>query len=85
MNTMKRGKTRPDTRLPQSRAGGQGLYFRLPNHLGRSSDAKHRKKTKKVKCDERTNGRTNGLTKRVVGQYMVSNTLCPALSNYEFE
>ena len=28
--------TRPDTRLPQSRAGGQGPYLRSPEHLGRS-------------------------------------------------
>ena len=32
--------TRPDTRLPQSRAGGQGLYLWSLNHLGRSSEAK---------------------------------------------
>ena len=27
-------KTRPDTQLPQSRAGGQGLYLRSPKHVG---------------------------------------------------
>ena len=27
-------KTRPDTRLPQSRAGGQGLFLRSVDHLG---------------------------------------------------
>ena len=32
-------KTRPDTRLPQSRAGVQGLYLRSLDHVGRSSDA----------------------------------------------
>ena len=32
--------TRPDTRLPKSRAGGQGPYLRSPNHLGRSSEVK---------------------------------------------
>ena len=40
-------KTRLDTRLPQSRAGGQGLYLRSFHHLGRSSDSKDRKKIKK--------------------------------------
>ena len=40
-------KTRPDTRLPQSRAGGQGPQLRSPDHLGRSSEAKNHKKTKK--------------------------------------
>ena len=33
-------KTRPDTRLPKSRAGGQGPYWRSPDHLGRSSGVK---------------------------------------------
>ena len=33
-----RRKTRPDTRLPKSRAGGQGPYLRSPDHLGRSSE-----------------------------------------------
>ena len=33
-------KTRPDTRLPKSRAGGQGLYLRSPDHLGRSREVK---------------------------------------------
>ena len=40
-------QTRPDTRLPQSRAGGQGLYLRSLDHLGRSSEAKDRKKKPK--------------------------------------
>ena len=44
-------RTRPDTRLPQSRAGGQELYLRSLDHLGRSSEAKDHKKQKKVKCD----------------------------------
>ena len=30
-------KTRPDTRLPKSRAGGQGPYLRSQDHLGKSS------------------------------------------------
>ena len=67
-------KTRPDTRLLQSRAGGQGPYLRSLDHLGRSSEAKNRKNPKKVKCDGRTDGptdgrtdgRTDGPTKRVV-------------------
>ena len=33
-------KTRPDTRLSKSRAGGQGPYLRLPDILGRSSEVK---------------------------------------------
>ena len=32
------GRTRPDTRLPQLRAGGQGPYLRSLDHLGRSSE-----------------------------------------------
>ena len=31
---------RPNTRLPKSRAGGQGPYLRSPDHLGRSSEVK---------------------------------------------
>ena len=41
-------KTRPDTRLPQSRAGGQRLYLRSLNHLGRSSEATDRKNPHKA-------------------------------------
>ena len=59
-------KTRPDTRLPQSRAGGQGPYLRSLDHLGRSSEAIDRKNPKKVKCDGRTDGPTDGPTKRGV-------------------
>ena len=59
---IKRPKIRPDARLPLSRAGGQGLYLRSLDHLGGSSEAKDRKKTKKVKCDVRTNGQTHGRT-----------------------
>ena len=33
-------KTRPDTRLPKSHAGGQGPYLRSPDHLGGSSEVK---------------------------------------------
>ena len=70
-------RTRPDTWLPQSRAGGQGPYLRSLDHLGRSSEAKDRKKIK-IKCDGqtdgwtdqqtdgRTDGRTDGPTKRGV-------------------
>ena len=52
--------TRPDTRLPQSRAGGQGPYLRSLDHLGRSSEAKNRKKKKKQ-------GRIHGYPSRVRG------------------
>ena len=41
-------RTRPDTRLPQSRAGGQELYLRSLDHLGKSSEAKDRKSPKKI-------------------------------------
>ena len=33
-------ETRPDTRLTQSRVGGQGPYFRSLDHLGGSSEVK---------------------------------------------
>ena len=39
-------ETRPDTRLPQSGAGGQGLFLRSLDHLGRS-EAKERKNKQK--------------------------------------
>ena len=39
--------TRPDTRLPQSRAGGQGPYLSSPEHSGRSSTVKEQKNIKK--------------------------------------
>ena len=55
-------KTRPDTRLPQSRASGQGPYLRSLHHLGMSSEAKDRKKTKKVKCDGPTDRPTDRWT-----------------------
>ena len=32
--------TRPDTRLPKSRAGGQGPNLRSPDYLGRGSEVK---------------------------------------------
>ena len=31
-------KTRPDTQLPKSRAGGQGPHLRSVDHLGKSSE-----------------------------------------------
>ena len=34
---------RPDTWLPQLRAGGQGIYLSSPEHLGRSSTVKEKK------------------------------------------
>ena len=46
--------TRLDTRLPQSRAGGQGLYFRSVECLGKSSKAEIPINAEKVKCDRRT-------------------------------
>ena len=42
--------------------GGQGLFLRSLDHLGRSSEAKDRKKQKKVKCDGPTDQRTDGPT-----------------------
>ena len=58
-------KTRPDTRLPKSRAGGQGLFLRSPHHLGRSSEATDRKKkTKKLSVMD---GPTHRLTDRQSG------------------
>ena len=41
--------TRPDTRLPKSRAGGRGLYLKSLDHLGRNSEAKDAKNLKKSK------------------------------------
>ena len=48
---------RPDTRLPKLPVGGQGLYLRSLDHLGRSGEAKDHKK--KVQCDGWTDGRTD--------------------------
>ena len=53
-------KTRPDTRLAQSRVGEQGPYLMSLHHLGRSSEAKDRKNPKKVVL--RTDGRTDRRT-----------------------
>ena len=36
--TVRSKVTRPDTRLPKSRAGGQEPYLRSLDHLGRSSE-----------------------------------------------
>ena len=65
-------QTRPDTRLPQSRTGGQGPYLRSVEHLVRSGIAKNPINAKKVKCegltdrrmDGQTDGRTDGRTNR---------------------
>ena len=46
-------KTRPDTRLPLSRVGGQGPYFRSLDHLGRSSEAKDCKNPQKSSVTDR--------------------------------
>ena len=48
LHPLPRNITRPDTRLPQSRAGCQGPYLRSVDHFGRSSEAKDRKKRSKV-------------------------------------
>ena len=47
------------TRLPQSRAGGQGLYLRAAEYLGRTSRAEIPINAEKVKCDGQTDGRTD--------------------------
>ena len=49
-------KTRLDTKLTQSRAGGQGPYLRCFHHLGRSSEAKDRKTPQKSGTDQRMDG-----------------------------
>ena len=56
-----------DTRLPQSRSGGQGPYLRSLDHLDRSSEAKDHKIPEKVKCDRQTDGWTNGPTDQQSG------------------
>ena len=59
-------KTKPDTRLPQSRAGGQGPYLRSVEHLGRSDIAKKPINAEKVKCDDqRMDQRTDKAGRRV--------------------
>ena len=79
-------KTRPDTRLPQSHAGGQELYLRSLDHLGRSSEAKDRKKKniKKVKkskawqtdqpTDQPTDRQTNRVTKHATKNVSIKHT-----------
>ena len=51
VNQLTQYLTWPDTRLPQSRAGGQGPYLRSLDHLGRSSEDKDRKNLKKIMTD----------------------------------
>ena len=54
-------KTRLDTWLLKSRAGGQGPYLRSPDHLGRSSEVKEIKSEKKLNVTDRpTDRRTDG-------------------------
>ena len=56
----KKKKTRPDTVLSQSRAGGQGLCLRSSNQLGRSigwTDGRMGQRT-----DGPTDGQINGPT-----------------------
>ena len=52
------------TNLRRNKAGypGQEPYLRLLDHLGRSNEAKDRKKPEKVKCDRQTDGRMDGRT-----------------------
>ena len=46
--------------------GWAGAVIEVTDYLGRSSDAKNPKDPKKVKCDGRTDQRTDGSTKRGV-------------------
>ena len=46
-NELTEKRTRPDTLLPQLRAGGQGLYWRSLHHLGRTLRPKTAKTKKK--------------------------------------
>ena len=55
MNRGHEEKTRPDTRLTQPHAGGQGPCLRSLRHLGRSSEAKDRKEIKRIKSDQPAN------------------------------
>ena len=53
-------ETRPDTRLPQSRAGGlKKCWRRSPKHLGRSS------RLKKLKNGEKVTDGPSGIKSRV--------------------
>ena len=67
---VKNKRFKPDTRLPQPRVVGQGLYLRSLDYLGRSSEAKDRNRKKQTKKDGRTDRqtdrRTDGPTKRGV-------------------
>ena len=60
-NKAGREGTRLDTQLHKSRAGGQGPYLRSLHHLGRSCEAKDRKKEKSEMrwTDGRTDKRTD--------------------------
>ena len=49
-----------DTQLPQSRAGGQGPYLRLPGIWAGAAGSKKKIHKKKVKCDQQ-NGRQSGM------------------------
>ena len=59
-------ETRPDTRLPQSRAGGQEQCWRRSlEHFGRSSRLKKLKNAEKVdRVKKVERGPTDGLTKQ---------------------
>ena len=62
-------ETRLDTRLPQSRVGGQEPKLWSSDYLRRSNEAKNRKNQKQV----------------AQGQYVVSDTRCPALHGCKSE
>ena len=53
-------ETRPDTRLPQSRAGGQGPYLRSVEHLSRSDSAKNLINPKQGRIHGQYQSRTGG-------------------------
>ena len=54
--------TRPDTRLPQLRAGGQGPYLRSVEHWAGAVQPKPHERRKSSVTDRRTDGQTDGQT-----------------------
>ena len=78
-------KTRSGTWLPQSHVGGQGLYLRSLDHLGRSSEAiDWKKKTKKVvwRTDRRTDGRTDGPTHPLIELWLTTKKVFICLNAF---
>ena len=59
-------KTRPDTRLSQSRTGKQGAIFEISEAFGQEWYSLNFINAKKVKRDRRMDGRPDGPTKRGV-------------------